>query len=1371
MKKFLPQLAGLGALALAGWACLAADPRAVPVRAARAPIHEHRRGAPERNAVSPSWWQRVTQDLTRHEYDATLAHGSLQAPNRAQDLRAHFGAGRVALEPRRDARAWSLEWRMTSWGRGDSTIPCEPVAPAARGARVSFLRPGIEEWYENTPRGLEQGFTIPRRPRGSGRLRVVGRFGGSLGNPVRTGSGGDPGGLAWSTVGEGARAARTISYRGLMAEDAAGRSLPATLALRGSELRLEVDDARAIYPVTIDPIFDSSSFVFLQGAQASALFGAAVSTAGDVNGDGCSDLVVGAPDYDNGQGDEGAAFLYLGADTGLVMPWAWHAEGNQSGAHFGAAVAPAGDVDGDGYQDLLVGAPDLTTGFAHEGRAFLFRGAASLPSATPSWTFDGGQANAHLGAAVAGAGDVNGDHDRDVVVGAADYDSLLADRGRALVFLGGPSGLASAPTWIEQGGQAGAHFGAALAGSGDVNGDGFGDIAVGAPDWTSGPGAAGAVFVYAGSPTGPGGVPAASRFGAAAGEKFGAAIAMAGSVDGDNYCDLVVGAALASAGLTKNGRAVLYRGSASGLASNPAWSVAGDQDSARFGASVATAGDVDGDGYAEVIVGAPDEDFGGSNRIGEAFLYLGSRTGLPTAATETLVGFSQTSVDEGGFGTVVGTAGDINGDGFSDVFAAGPFADFVLCDDCLADPDVGYVELFYGHADKPQNTPQRSLESNQAQAQLGFAVACAGDANGDGRSDVLVGAPLYDAGQADEGRAFLYVGTDSGLAAGPGWTGESNQAGARMGSSVASAGDVNGDGFSDLVIGAPGYDEGHVNNGKAMVFLGRAAAESISSVAAWSFAGDRDSAQAGSAVATAGDVNGDGYADVLVGAPGFNQLGSKQGAFYAFAGSDTGLSAVPGAQAFGPAAAFGLGTAIATAGDVNGDGLADALVGTNGAGARIYYGRPSLTQVLDSLNVWSVSNPQGGSGFGSAVAPAGDVNGDGFSDVLIGAPNFTGSSGPSAGRVFFYRGALGGPSTVATQFLEVVDPGAHFGTAVSGAGDLDADARPDVVVGAPTVNVGHLGIAGAVYAFSGAGGVLVASPMWAESGPTVGAQFGAAVAGRMDVNGDGFGDLVVGAPGYANGLANEGGAFVYLGNRGSGVAMRLRLARSGGGPAAKSGRPGIDAFAYSIDGRFGSPAGAEYGGSDGNGCGRLCSDCCAICDPNSKACSGGTLGGKGTFTNNDSALVHVDPTPGSGSFWFLRLETASAYFPHTRWFTSPYSSWTEISYRTPGPMVDDVPGGSPGGRGVQLSAAPSPFLEGTHLRLDLPRAGWASVIIVDVAGRYVARLHEGALTAGLHVLPWDGRRDGGAPTGAGVYFAVTRFEGRMAIARLVRIGR
>jgi len=185
----------------------------------------------------------------------------------------------------------------------------------------------------------------------------------------------------------------------------------------------------------------------VESDQAGALFGSSVASAGDVNGDGYDDVIVGAELWDGVAGDRGAAFVYLGSASGLAATPAWTVEGDQSGTLFGVSVAGAGDVNGDGYDDVIVGDPYSMNDDVQEGRVFVYLGSVSGPAATPSWTFESDALAARAGVSVASAGDVNGDGYDDVIVGAPYFDSPETDEGRAFVFLGSALGLAASPAW------------------------------------------------------------------------------------------------------------------------------------------------------------------------------------------------------------------------------------------------------------------------------------------------------------------------------------------------------------------------------------------------------------------------------------------------------------------------------------------------------------------------------------------------------------------------------------------------------------------------------------------------------------------------------------------------------------------------------------------------------------------------------------------------------------------------------------------------------------------------------------------------------------------------------------------------------------
>jgi hypothetical protein len=240
-----------------------------------------------------------------------------------------------------------------------------------------------------------------------------------------------------------------------------------------------------------------------------------VSTAGDINGDGYADVIVGAILYDNGELNEGMAFVYHGSAAGLAgSPHAgpgdaaWTAESDQAGAQFGCSVAPAGDVNGDGYADVIVGAYRYDNGSpwaggSDQGRALVYHGAATGLVATPAWTFSVAGGGSLFGGSVAPAGDVNGDGYADVIVGALAMGTLQSDEGRAFVYHGSAAGLAATIAWVAESDQIAGYLGVSVSTAGDVNGDGYADVIVGAHGYDNGETDEGQAFVYYGN-DGPG---------------------------------------------------------------------------------------------------------------------------------------------------------------------------------------------------------------------------------------------------------------------------------------------------------------------------------------------------------------------------------------------------------------------------------------------------------------------------------------------------------------------------------------------------------------------------------------------------------------------------------------------------------------------------------------------------------------------------------------------------------------------------------------------------------------------------------------------------------------------------------------------------
>jgi FG-GAP repeat protein len=426
---------------------------------------------------------------------------------------------------------------------------------------------------------------------------------------------------------------------------------------------------------------------------------------------------------------------------------AWTAESNQAGGRMGWAVSSAGDVDGDGYGDVIVAAISFDNGETDEGRAYVFHGSAAGLSKVAAWTTEVDQAYAAI-FDVAGAGDVNGDGYDDVVVGSRAFSHGEYLEGMALLYLGSAAGLATTPAWTAEGNEQAAYFGFSVAAAGDVNGDGYGDVLVGAM-----------------------------------------------LLDNDHTEQ-------------GEGAAYVYLGSAAGLSASPAWSAEGNQPSCMFGDG-RSAGDLNGDGYGDVVVAAASFR-NGSRLFGRVFVYLGSPAGLSTSPDWTAHGDQEEST----FGTSVGSAGDVDGDGYDDLIVGeAGYRSFPWL------PPVGRVHVYLGSAAGLAASPAWSVTGNQVATDFGV-VAGAGDLDGDGYGDVLIGAGLYDHDQHNEGRVVAFFGSPLGLATRTAWIAESDQRESLFGSALAGAGDVNGDGFGDAIVGAFQFDAGQFNEGRAFVYLG-----------------------------------------------------------------------------------------------------------------------------------------------------------------------------------------------------------------------------------------------------------------------------------------------------------------------------------------------------------------------------------------------------------------------------------------------------------------------------------------------------------------------------------------------------------------------
>jgi len=1122
-RGFGPLALVVTAALLTGWPCVEA-------------------GAPPEKGPSEAWISSARQQIQNAEYHITWQNqtnlkglaAAWHAPNRAQGLRTYFTGVGLRVIPRVEGSAsWEFGLELTGYGRAGSIRPVSTSVASTQGNRITYDRGAVVEWYLNDTRGLEQGFTLagppeePGEASGEGALVLELTLSGDLSAFVST----DARAIDLTT----SAGARALRYAELNVVDATGRALPARMEVwseagaRGIRLLVEEDDA--VWPVTVDPLLTSPAWT-AESDQASALFGFSVGTAGDVNGDGYGDVIVGAHFFDNGQTDEGRAFVYHGSATGLSLTSSWTAESDQEFALFGNSVGPAGDVNGDGYADVVAGAPNYDNGQTDEGRAFVYHGSASGLSSTASWTAESDQASTRFGFSVGPAGDVNGDGYADVLVGAPDYDGGQVNEGRAFVYHGSASGLSLTPSWTAESDQASALFGFSAGTAGDVNGDGYAEVIVGAYLFDNGQTDEGRAFVYHGSASGLSSTAGWTAESHQASADFGVSVGTAGDVNGDGYSDVIVGAFQFDNGQTNEGRAFVYHGSASGLSSTAGWTAESDQAGASSGFSVGTAGDVNGDGYAEVIVGAYLFDNGQTNE-GRAFVYEGSASGLALMPNWTAESDQASAL----LGYSVATAGDVNGDGYSEVIVGAYLYD-------NGQTDEGRAFVYHGAAMGLSLVSGWTAEGDQELASFGSSVGTAGDVNGDGYADVIVGAGYFDNGQFNEGMVFVYHGAATGLSLTPGWTAESDQVGAAFGFSVGTAGDVNGDGYADVIVGAYQFDIGETDEGRAFVYHG--SATGLSLTAGWTAESDQASASFGFSVGTAGDINGDGYSDVIVGADAFENGQAYEGRAFVYHGAASGLSLTPGWTAESDQVNAQLGHSVRTAGDVNGDGYADVIVGAhlfdNGqpyeGRALVYHGSATGLSLTSS---WTAESDQATAFFGYSVGTAGDVNGDGYADVIVGA-QFYDNGQTDEGRAFVYHGSATGLSLTAGWTAESDQASASFGFSVGTAGDVNGDGYSDVIVGAWYFDNGETDEGRAFVYHGSATGLSLTSGWTAESNQAF-AGLGASVGTAGDVNGDGYADVIAGADWFDNGQDREGRAFVYYGNGGPGLSLRPQQRR------------------------------------------------------------------------------------------------------------------------------------------------------------------------------------------------------------------------------------
>jgi hypothetical protein len=441
---------------------------------------------------------------------------------------------------------------------------------------------------------------------------------------------------------------------------------------------------------------------------------------------------------------------------------------------------------------------------------------------------------------------------------------------------------------------------------------------------------------------------------------------------------------------------------------------------------------------------------------------------------------------------------------------------------------------------------------------LGTEVAAPGDVDGDGLADLLLGSPYYDSTYGYGGKVHLILGSSataasSMLASSADVSIDSDAYGDFLGEVMAGAGDVNGDGLGDFLLGSDGNDEAYSIAGMVYLFLGwpvSATTSLVASDADYKLAGEVYYAGAGSALAGGGDVDGDGLDDFVVGATIHEGEASEgyTGWAYLIRAADLGS---PGSsslgdaqvQLVGDATQDRLGSGASMLGDVDGDGLDDVAIGAYKAA--LMGPQAGAVYVVSAADVgsagtypvgdvaWAFAGEANDDQAGIELAAPGDVDGDGLADLLAGAMN-NDSAASNAGRAYLIASSeLGssGSASLADAFLLIdgESSGSYLGSGVAGPGDLDGDGSPELAVGA----MSYAWSDGRVYIFLGssvsAGGTVDASGSdYAFDGAYEYETAGNALAAPGDVDGNGVGDLLIGAASSDEQANNAGAAYLLL---------------------------------------------------------------------------------------------------------------------------------------------------------------------------------------------------------------------------------------------------
>ena len=831
--------------------------------------------------------------------------------------------------------------------------------------------------------------------------------------------------------------------------------------------------------------------------------GWSVASAGDVNGDGFDDVIVGAMGGDsanNGTNDEaGDSYVIFGKAGGFgasidladieAGTGGFVIHGEDELDRSGCSVASAGDVNGDGFDDLIIG--------------------ARYADAASNGKTVAGDSYVIFGTDFSGVVTDLGGSGADSLVGSADADIMVGGQGNDTL-----DGLGGAD--VMRGGAGADVLSIASVSFQDIDGGSGSDTLA-----LSGTGMT--LNLTAVADTGLTGIEVIDLIGTGNNTALVSALELLNISDSSNTLRiegdagdlllLTVGEATWVRGDTSGGYTEYTSGQAkvevatavavevaidlSDVAAGIGGFVIRGQDSGdAAGCSVASAGDINGDGFDDLIIGAFRGRAATNLDIyaGDSYLVFGQASGFGS-----VIDLDAVALGTGGFvihgedaqdksGRSVASAGDVDGDGFDDIIIGAYLADGAG----NSESNAGGSYILFGQASDfgasvdlaavAGGTGGFVIHGEDIQDYSGRSVASAGDINGDGFDDLIIGAWGSDPGNdSSAGSSYVIFGKASGfgatidlgaVAAGTGGFVINGQDPFDIsGWRVASAGDINSDGFDDLIIGAraaAGAGNAKSLSGESYVVFGKAsgftASIDLAAVAAGTggfvIYGEETDDRSGASVASAGDFNGDGFADLIIGAyygDSANNGRTNAGDSYVVFGKASGFGAsidlgtvAGGAGGFvihGQGAYDWSGSSVASAGDVNGDGYDDLIIGAlraDGAGdaetyagdSYVVFGKASgfgsgidLADIAGGMGGFVIHGEDAGDVAGISVASAGDVNGDGFDDLFIGAENASVFGHPNAGSGYVIFGR---------DFSDVVThPGGDGAESLNGSGGAD----------------------------------------------------------------------------------------------------------------------------------------------------------------------------------------------------------------------------------------------------------------------------------------------------------------------------------------------